>query len=71
MPDITNEETFSIMKPYHITLRVELISKSNETLLEDCINKSILDKKIKDIKFTHFVGHDNVGVFSALIIYEE
>jgi hypothetical protein len=72
MSDIVKgKETFSIMKSHYTTLRVELISKSNETLLEDCINKSILDKKIIDIKFTHFVGHDNVGVFSALIIYDE
>lgn len=59
------------MKWNYTILRVELISKSNETLLEDCINKSISDKKIIDIKFTHFVGHDNVGVFSALILYDE
>lgn len=59
------------MKWNYTILRVELISKSNETLLEDCINKSISDKKVIDIKFTHFVGHDNVGVFSALILYDE
>jgi hypothetical protein len=59
------------MKSNYYTLRVELISKSNETLLEDCINRSISDKKVIDIKFTHFVGHDNVGVFSALVIYED
>jgi hypothetical protein len=65
------KETFSMMKSNYDVLRVELISKSNETLLEDCINKSISDKKVIDIKFTHFVGHDNVGVFSALVIYED
>ncbi|MEO9307918.1 hypothetical protein NSIN_20709 [Nitrosotalea sinensis] len=57
------------MKVNYIILRIELIS--NETLLEDCINKSISDKKVIDIKFTYFVGHDNVGVFPALVIYDE
>ncbi len=52
-------------------MKVELVSRSDETAFEDCMNKSISNKKIKDIKFTHFVGHDNVGIFSALIIYEE
>lgn len=52
-------------------MRVELVSKSNETAFEDCINEFIIGKEIKDIKFTHFMGHDNVGIFSALIIYEE
>ncbi|HZS73149.1 MAG TPA: hypothetical protein VFA69_01460 [Candidatus Nitrosotalea sp.] len=52
-------------------MKVELVSKSNETAFEDCINEFISNKKIRDIKFTHFMGHDNVGIFSALIIYEE
>ena len=52
-------------------MKVELVSRSGETAFEDCMNKSISNKKIKDIKLTHFVGQDNVGIFSALIIYEE
>lgn len=52
-------------------MKVELVSRSDETAFEDCMNKTIASKKIKDIKFTHFVGHDNVGIFSALIIYDE
>ncbi|MDE1764793.1 MAG: hypothetical protein KGI27_00825 [Thaumarchaeota archaeon] len=52
-------------------MKVELVSKCNEAIFEDCVNNCISDKKVKDIKFTHLIGKDNVMIYSALIMYEE